>query len=42
METTLITLFIVVSVVIIVWGIVLAISLNNVINADVDEHWRKQ
>ena len=42
MATTLITLFIAVSVAIIAGGIVLAVSLNNVINADVEEAWRKQ
>jgi len=42
MATTLITLFIVVSIAVITWGIVIAVDMNNLINAEVEEAWRKQ
>ncbi len=42
MTTFLITLFAVVSIAIITFGIVMAVDMNNLINAEVDEAWRKQ
>jgi len=42
MATTLITLFIAVSIAIITWGIVIAVDMNKLINAEIEEQWRKQ
>jgi len=42
MEVFLITLFAVVSVAVITFGIVIAVESNNLINDQVDEAWRKQ
>ena len=42
METTLITLFVAISIAVITWGIVIAVDMNNLINDEVKEHWRKQ